>query len=119
MDWFRLRFKHLSQYFDALRIDHVLAFFRIWEIPVDAISGLLGHFSPALPLSVQEIGCFGLSFRKELFTRPFINDRIVDRLFGIHAQYVRDNCLIRRAYGLYGLKPEIPPTQISFVSITR
>ena len=106
VDWFRLRFKHLSQYFDALRIDHVLAFFRIWEIPVDAISGLLGHFSPALPLSVQEIGYFGLSFRKELFTRPFINDRIVDRLFGIHAQYVRDNCLVRRAYGLYGLKPE-------------
>ena len=102
----RKRLKHMSQYFDALRIDHVLGFFRIWEIPQDAIYGLLGHFSPALPLTAEEIGWFGLPFRKELFTKPFINDRLVDRLFGIHAQYVRDNFLVRRAYGLYGLKSE-------------
>ena len=102
----RKRLKHMSQYFDALRIDHVLGFFRIWEIPQDAIYGLLGHFSPALPLTAEEIGWFGLPFRKELFTKPFINDRLVERLFGIHAQYVRDNFLVRRAYGLYGLKSE-------------
>ena len=102
----RKRLKHMSQYFDALRIDHVLGFFRIWEIPQDAIYGLLGHFSPALPLTAEEIGWFGLPFRKELFTKPFINDRLVERLFGIHAQYVRDNFLAHRAYGLYGLKSE-------------
>jgi 4-alpha-glucanotransferase len=94
IDWFRKRLRHMEQYFDALRIDHVLGFFRIWEIPEDAIYGLLGHFSPALPLTVAEIEYFGLSFRKELFTRPFINDRLIDRLFGIHAQYVRDHFLV-------------------------
>ena len=102
----RRRLSHMSQYFDALRIDHVLGFFRIWEIPQDAVYGLLGHFSPALPLTADEIAYFGLPFRKELFTKPFINDRLVERLFGIHAQYVRDNFLIRKAYGLYDLKPE-------------
>ena len=104
--WFRKRLKHLSQYFDALRIDHILGFFRIWEIPENAIYGLLGHFSPALPLTVGEIEYFGLPFRKELYTRPFVNDRLIDRLFGIHAQYVRDNFLVRKAYNLYDLKEE-------------
>jgi 4-alpha-glucanotransferase len=99
----RLRLSRLSQYFDALRIDHVLGYFRIWEIPVEAVDGVLGHFSPALPLTVDEIEYFGLTFRKELFTKPFINDRIVDRLFGIHAAYVRDNFLVRKAYNLYDL----------------
>ena len=102
----RHRFNHMSQYFDALRIDHVLGFFRIWEIPENAIYGLLGHFSPALPLTAEEIAWFGLPFRKELFTKPFINDRLIERLFGIHAQYVRDNFLLRKAYGLYDLQPE-------------
>ena len=102
----RQRLNHMQQYFDAFRIGHVLGFFRIWEIPADAVYGLLGHFSPALPLTVSEIEYFGLPFRKELFTRPFINDRLVERLFGVHAQYVRDNFLIRRAYGLYDLQPD-------------
>ena len=104
--WFRKRLKHLSQYFDALRIDHILGFFRIWEIPENAVYGLLGHFSPALPLTVGEIEYFGLPFRKELYTKPFVNDRLIDRLFGIHAQYVRDNFLVRKAYNLYDLKEE-------------
>ena len=102
----RRRLQHMSQYFDALRIDHVLGFFRVWEIPADAVYGLLGHFSPALPLTVGEIEYFGLPFRKELFTKPFINDRLIERLFGIHAQYVRENCLVRKAYNLYDLRAE-------------
>ena len=104
--WFRRRMKHMEQYFDALRVDHILGFFRIWEIPDHAISGLLGHFSPALPLTVDEIEYFGLPFRKELYTRPFINDRQLDRLFGVHAQYVRDHFLVSKAYNLYDLKDD-------------
>ena len=106
IDWFHRRLRWMEQYFDAIRIDHVLGFFRIWEIPVDAVFGLLGHFSPAIPMTVGEIEYFGLPFRKDLFTRPFINDRVLERLFGMHAPYVRDNFLIPRGYGLYDLKPE-------------
>ena len=100
------RYQWMEQYFDAIRLDHVLAFFRVWEIPADAVYGLLGHFSPALPLTVGEIEYFGLSFRREMFTRPFINDRVLERLFGMHAQYVRDTFLTAKAYGLYDLKAD-------------
>ena len=104
--WWHRRLSWMSQYFDAFRIDHVLGFFRIWEVPVDAIFGILGHFSPALPLTVSEIEYFGLPFRKDFMTRPFINDRVIERLFGIHAQFVKENFLIPRSYGLYDLKAE-------------
>ena len=104
--WWHRRLKWMSQYFDAFRIDHVLGFFRIWEVPGDAIFGVLGHFSPALPLTVSEIEYFGLPFRKDFMTRPFINDRVIERLFGIHAQFVKENFLIARSYGLYDLKSE-------------
>ena len=104
--WWHRRLKWMSQYFDAFRIDHVLGFFRIWEVPGDAIFGVLGHFSPALPLTVSEIEYFGLPFRKDFMTRPFVNDRVIERLFGIHAQFVKENFLMARSYGLYDLKSE-------------
>ena len=111
VEWFNHRLQWMAQYFDAFRVDHVLGFFRIWEIPSDAVFGLLGHFSPALPFAVSEIEYFGLPFRKDFMTRPFVNDCVIERLFGIHAQYVRDNFLIARSYGLYDLKAEVDTQQ--------
>ena len=104
--WLRCRCRWMEQYFDAVRIDHVLGFFRIWEIPAHAVYGVMGHFSPALPLTPSEIEYFGLPFRRELYTQPFVNDRVLERLFGIHADFVRNEYLIRQAYGLYGVKAD-------------
>ena len=68
--WWKRRLGKMSEYFDAFRIDHILGFFRIWEIPVPFKSGLEGHFNPALPYSLQELRERGLAFPnalKELF----------------------------------------------------
>ncbi len=53
--WWKARLRHMARYFDAFRIDHILGFFRIWEIPVESGFGLDGHFNPALPYSRAEI----------------------------------------------------------------
>ena len=65
--WWVRRFRKMAEYFDAYRIDHVLGFFRIWEIPVPHKSGLYGQFQPSLPLSRDEIGGYGLPFREEFY----------------------------------------------------
>ena len=65
--WWVRRFRKMAQYFDAYRIDHVLGFFRIWEIPVPEKSGLMGQFSPALGLSKEEIDAYGVNFNDGLF----------------------------------------------------
>ena len=62
--WWQRRLQVMARYFDAYRIDHILGFFRIWEIPKTAKSGLLGHFSPAIPLSIEEIKGQGFHFIK-------------------------------------------------------
>ncbi|MCR5351428.1 MAG: 4-alpha-glucanotransferase [Bacteroidales bacterium] len=53
--WWKARLRKMSRYFDAFRIDHILGFFRIWEIPTEYTSGMMGHFNPALPYSPEEI----------------------------------------------------------------
>ena len=81
--WWRRRLAHTAQYFDAYRIDHVLGFFRIWEIPVAQRYGTLGHFRPALPLSCDEIRAFGFTGHPDRFARPIIVGRMLEKLHAI------------------------------------
>ncbi|MBE6239151.1 MAG: 4-alpha-glucanotransferase [Bacteroidales bacterium] len=53
--WWKSRLAKMSEYFDAFRIDHILGFFRIWEIPMWTRSGLNGYFNPALPFPAHEL----------------------------------------------------------------
>lgn len=71
--WWRKRLSHMSKYFDAYRIDHVLGFFRIWEIPSDQIEGILGHFRPSLPYSLAEIQKYNFSGNVESYTCPYLS----------------------------------------------
>ena len=65
--WWVRRFRKMAEYFDAYRIDHVLGFFRIWEIPMPEKSGLMGQFAPALGMSIEEIAGYGVQFNEGLF----------------------------------------------------
>lgn len=104
--WWVRRFQNMQKYFDAYRIDHVLGFFRIWEIPTHAVHGLLGQFQPSLALTSSEIEGYGLHFRRGRFTRPYITKEILEDIFGDRASYVRDTFLESYKDGLYLPKPE-------------
>ena len=104
--WWVRRFSNMAKFFDAYRIDHVLGFFRIWEIPVNAVHGLLGQFSPALGMTREEIEAYGLHFQEELFTEPFITDWVLDRMFGERADVVRQTYLEPTHDGRYRMKEE-------------
>lgn len=64
-DWWRARLTQASRYYHALRIDHVLGFFRIWRVPASSITGMLGHFDPTHPIT-----------REDLRARGFDDERI-------------------------------------------
>ena len=104
--WWVRRFTKMAQYFDAYRIDHVLGFFRIWEIPIDAVHGLLGQFSPSLGMTREEIESYGLRFDEDRYTRPFITDWTLDRMFGGNASKVKELFLDRLDDERYQMKPE-------------
>lgn len=105
--WWNRRFQNMARYFDAYRIDHVLGFFRIWEIPVHSVHGLLGQFAPALAMSREEIESYGLHFQEDRFTRSFITDWVLDRVFHERAGEVKEKYLDRLDDERYQMKPEV------------
>ena len=80
--WWRNRLTQMAKYFDAYRIDHILGFFRIWEIPFESIEGLMGVFNPAIPLYKHEIEGRGLHFDYFRLCKPYIRRYMIDALFG-------------------------------------
>lgn len=104
--WWKARFRKMSEYFDAYRIDHILGFFRIWQIPMDAIHGLLGIFNPALPFSPDEMrNNFDFWIDVDLHTNPLIMEWMLTDFFGEHVQEAKDRFLDLISDGRYRLRP--------------
>ncbi len=105
--WWKARFGKMSEYFDAYRIDHVLGFFRIWQIPMDAVHGLLGYFSPALPFTPEELrNSYDFWIDVNLHTTPYIMDYFLGDFFGEYTDEARQRFLDSVGYGRYRLKDE-------------
>lgn len=105
--WWMKRFQKMAEYFDAYRIDHILGFFRIWEIPMDAVHGLLGQFVPALPMDKDEIEGYGLPFREEFYLNPYIHESFLQQVFGPHTEYVKQNFIEpSHIWQQYRMRPE-------------
>ncbi len=104
--WWKLRLRRMSACFDALRIDHILGFFRIWEIPANHSEGIMGHFNPALPLSREEIRQRG--FHRELreFLVPSVSERDLAQFFGDHAAKVAGHLLFRDEDGFFRVRAD-------------
>jgi 4-alpha-glucanotransferase len=92
-EWWKRRFAQMSLYFDTFRVDHILGFFRIWQIPTDQIEGIMGHLHPSTPVHVNEFGEKGVMFDYNRFCKPYITDHILWEIFGEDASWVKSNCL--------------------------
>jgi 4-alpha-glucanotransferase len=87
--WWRARLQSMAKYFHAFRIDHILGFFRIWEIPRSSLSGLMGYFNPSTPVHRHELERLGLWDIQRL-TEPYIRWGLLEYYFGSDAKYVSD-----------------------------
>ncbi len=79
--WWKRRFEKMADYFDLYRIDHILGFFRIWEIPMESVVGLLGYFNPAMPFSYDELAMRGMPMNRERYVEPQIHWDYLDEFF--------------------------------------
>ena len=103
--WWKDRFRKMSEYFDAYRIDHILGFFRIWQIPIDAVHGLLGIFHPALPFAPDELRYnYDFWLDVDLQTTPYIMDSFLHDFFGDYTDEARERFMYPVSYGRYKLK---------------
>lgn len=103
--WWQNRLLQLSDYFDAFRIDHILGFFRIWEIPLEQVEGTMGYFNPAIPIQLKEFADRGIPFEEDRFCQPFITDTLLAEFFGEEAQQIKDTFLEGMTGGRYRFKP--------------
>jgi 4-alpha-glucanotransferase len=104
--WWMRRFQRMSSVFDALRIDHILGFFRIWEIPCRYREGIMGHYSPTLPLTRAEIRQAGFSRDPGAFSEGAVAEARLAEFFGESAAKVKLNLLARDEEGLCRVQPE-------------
>ena len=105
--WWRSRFEQLSRYFDAYRIDHILGFFRIWQIPYDQIEGIMGYFDPALPIHIDEIRGRGIAFDYNRYCRPYLRWNALCERFGEAVEYVKDHFLHDCQDGYFQLREKV------------
>jgi 4-alpha-glucanotransferase len=91
--WWRKRLSHMDNYFDAIRIDHILGFFRIWSVPMHAISGIFGHFEPVNALKKSDFKNMSLVFDDQKYCNPFISTDFLTHCFGEDAEWVESNVL--------------------------
>lgn len=103
--WWKSRFRKMSEYFDAYRIDHILGFFRIWQIPLDAIHGLLGYFNPALPFAPEELRHnYDFWIHPDVQTKPLILEWMLTDFFGEYTTEAKTLYLQPINDGRYRLK---------------
>lgn len=105
--WWKNRMILLAKYFGAYRIDHILGFFRIWEIPSNQVDGLLGVFNPAIPFRLNDFKDNGIIFDEKRFCQPHLSHDLLCYLFGEASDELIQTFFIKGNNGYYQFKPSL------------
>ena len=109
--WWKRRLQKLSEYFDAVRLDHILGFFRIWAIPQHSVQGVMGHFIPCEAVHINEFGEKGIWFDYQRYCRPYITDKILEEIFATDAEQVKEQFLVKNDFDGYDFISEFDTQQ--------
>lgn len=108
-DWLKSRLDWLAQYFGAIRLDHVIGYFRLWEIPIEEVRGIMGTFAPAQGFSKEELEADGLIDAPHCLSSPpesyetekKIKAKIDDENEREILYHTLENCLFLKRGGSY------------------
>ncbi|KAJ7514027.1 hypothetical protein O6H91_23G023000 [Diphasiastrum complanatum] len=103
--WWRARLTQMAKYFSAYRIDHILGFFRIWELPDHTITGLMGRFRPSIPLSQEELEKEGIWDFNRL-SEPYVRCHLLQEKFGNRWTEIANKYFYEYQHLCYQFKPE-------------
>jgi 4-alpha-glucanotransferase len=106
--WWRARLEQAAKFFHAFRIDHVLGFFRIWQIPLSELSGLLGYFAPSCLLKRSDLATRFDAGRMRWLSIPHLPGPELRLALPNDAERVRA-CYLEQLPGedLFNIKPEL------------
>ncbi|KAH0792635.1 4-alpha-glucanotransferase family protein [Histomonas meleagridis] len=108
--WWRMRLQRMAELFHTLRVDHVLGFFRIWEIPrATCVRGMLGHYFPCNPVHINELKARGL-YNIDRYIKPYVRWHLLCEKFGGEAYEVSQKYFNSRGVDVgddyFDFKPE-------------
>ncbi|KAL0242502.1 hypothetical protein GEMRC1_005065 [Eukaryota sp. GEM-RC1] len=113
--WWTTRMKHMSIYFHAFRIDHVIGLFRIWEIRADAKTAIMGRFEPTIKFSESDLrNQYGL-WDFERLSLPYVTEDILGKWFGFDKDEVQGRYFIHQHDRLQ-FKPELLVSELAMLS---
>ncbi|MDA3809494.1 MAG: 4-alpha-glucanotransferase [Spirochaetaceae bacterium] len=94
--WWRKRLKQAAKFYHAYRIDHVLGFFRIWNIPFNMVTGSMGYFNPSSFINKQDL--FEMGFdenRIKWLSNAHVPEQELREHLGSESESIIKTCLDR------------------------
>ncbi|KAJ5075943.1 hypothetical protein M0811_06805 [Anaeramoeba ignava] len=80
-EYLKRKIENLGKYFQAIRIDNISSWFRIWEVPNEFTQGIMGHFEPSIPIHKNELSSIGINDFKRL-CEPYLPLHVIVSYLG-------------------------------------
>lgn len=82
--WWKRRLQRAECYFDAVRMDHVLGFFRVWSVPEYDLTGNLGWYRPSKGTTSAEMNAVieAVDGGLKRLLEPYIDEAYLQQVVG-------------------------------------